>query len=29
MVKQKLEKLLQVETKSKIQQELDVKGDRT
>ena len=29
MVKQKLEKLLQVETKSKIQQELDVKSDRT
>jgi len=29
MVKQKLEKVLQVETKSKIQQELDIKGDRT
>jgi pimeloyl-ACP methyl ester carboxylesterase len=29
MVKQKLEKLLQVETKSQIQQELDIKGDRT
>ncbi|MEP0886299.1 hypothetical protein NDI49_32720, partial [Trichocoleus sp. ST-U3] len=29
MVKQKLEKLLQVESKPKIQQELDVKSDRT